>query len=815
MKNEPQVIKQINLFALSIYRFIFLLILLIPQILSAQKNHKIRGIVFDRDNNPIELATVRISNTINGTVTGFDGRFVLSLQESADSIELDISCLGYKSQRRMIKLITGDITLSIRLYPTARQLNEVTVTTIRPQTSFLQSINANESRLMPNTSGSFETILTTFAGVNTNNELSSQYSVKGGNYDENIIYVNGIEIYRPLLIRAGQQEGLSFINSDMVEKVNFSSGGFDAQYGDKMSSVLDITYKKPTQNEAAASISLMGGSAYVGTASNKFTQIHGARVKTNTMLLGTLETKGEYNPWFVDYQTQMNYRFTPRWEVSFLGNYSQNNYTFKPTNRNTTFGSINNPKSFTVYFEGEEKDLFRTFVGALTINHKPTDHTDISLLISAYSTDEKETYDIAGEYWLSDASTSSENQPSSNLGIGSYHQHARNYLRATVYNGSLLGATRLKHHTIKWGITYQHELIKDRIREWEMRDSAGYSLPQLGDGVNLNYSLTSQTNLASHRVQTYIQDLFKFRSNAGLFRLHAGIRGSYWSFNNELIVSPRLSLSFIPNINQSFTFRVATGIYYQSPFYKEFRDTIQSVSGHTSIALNKEIKSQRSIHFLLGGDYQFNAFDRPFKFTTELYYKVLSDLIPYTVDNVRIRYYGRNISSGYTAGIDMKLFGQFVPGSDSWLSLSLMKSEEKINEKWIPRPSEQRYALSLFFNDYFPKFPKVKVSLKAIWADGLPFSTPKLPKENGMFRTSPYRRIDIGASYRIVGNDLSTNNRARNLFKSLWLSIEVFNLLDIKNVNSYFWISDVQNNNYAIPNYLTSRQFNIRLTADF
>lgn len=800
--------------ALNISRLIFLFIL-IPQILIAQKGHKIRGIVIDRDNNPIELATVRISNTINGAITGFDGRFVLSLQESSDSIELDISCLGYKPQRRIVQSIIGDITLSIRLYPSVRELNEVTISTIRPQTSFLQSINTNGTRLMPNTSGSFESILPTFAGVNTNNELSSQYSVRGGSYDENIIYVNGIEIYRPLLIRAGQQEGLSFINPDMVEKVNFSSGGFDAQYGDKMSSVLDITYKRPTRNEAAASISLMGASAYIGTTSDKFTQMHGARFKTNTMLLGTLDTKGEYDPWFIDYQTQMNYRFTPRWEVSFLGNYSQNSYSFKPVNRNTTFGPVNNPKSFTVYFGGEEKDLFRTYVGALTLNHKPTDHTDLSLLVSAYSTDEKETYDITGEYWLSDISGSSENQNLPNLGIGSYHQHARNYLRATVYNSSLLGATRLDNHTIKWGVTYQHELIKDRIREWEMRDSAGYSLPQLGEGVNMNYSLSSQTDLSSHRIQTYIQDLFKFRSNAGLFRLHAGIRGSYWSFNDELIISPRLSLSFIPNINQNITFRAASGIYYQSPFYKEFRDTIQSVSGHTTIALNKQIKSQQSIHLVLGGDYQFNAFDRPFKFTTELYYKILSDLIPYTVDNVRIRYYGKNISSGYAAGIDMKLFGQFVPGSDSWLSVSLMKSEELINGKWISRPNEQRYALSLFFNDFVPKFPKIKVSLKAIWADGLPFSTPKQPKENGMFRTPPYRRVDIGASYRIVGNDDSTNNKARNSLKSMWVSVDVFNLLDIKNVNSNLWISDIQNNNYAIPNYLTSRQFNIRLTAEF
>lgn len=789
--------------------------------LAAQKRIKISGKIIDSDNQPVELANIRVANSLTGTVSDLKGNYEL-LVAPADSLSVIYSCLGYKKAIKTFYHLSQDVKADIRLYSTTKNLDNVTVTAHRKQTSTLQTLNAGDARLMPDASGgSIEGLLTTFAGVNSSNELSSQYSVRGGNFDENIVYVNGIEVYRPLLVRSGQQEGLSFINPDMVGEVGFSTGGYSAEYGDKMSSVLDITYKRPQTFEGSVSASFLGASVAVGQSTGKFSQLHGFRYKTNSTLLSSLDTKGEYDPSFFDYQTYITYKFNERWKASLLGNISVNKYNFIPKERNTSFGTSSKPIQFKVYFDGQEKDKFDTYFGALTLDYSLSKNTGISLLTSAFMTDEEVTYDISGQYWLdeldaSDETGKSDAESAGTLGIGTYHEHARNKLRAKVFALALKGETKWKQNEIKWGANYQREIINDRVKEWEMRDSAGYSKPHTGEGIDLIYNLYSRQDIESNRYSFYLQDTYRLRSKAGLFTFTAGVRGSYWDFNREFIFSPRASVGFIPQSNSQLTFRLASGLYYQAPFYKEFRDTVRDERNAMVVQLNRDIRSQRSWQVVLGGDYSFRALDRPFKFTAELYYKKLSNLVPYEVDNVRIWYYGKNLSKGYTAGLDMKFFGEFVPGTDSWVSFSLMSAKETIHGVKVPRPTEQRYSISLFFQDFVPKFPKYKFHLKAIWSDGLPVAAPRTGRESGYFRTSPYRRVDIGVSRALITDEDKVMRRGFfRYFKSIWIGLDVFNLLGISNTNSYYWVTDVYENQYAVPNYLTMRQFNIRLSATF
>jgi hypothetical protein len=692
---------------------------------------------------------------------------------------------------------------------------------------------------MPNASGGIESLLITFTGVSSTNELSSQYNVRGGSFDENAVYVNGIEVYRPLLVRAGQQEGLSFINPDMVQNVGFSSGGFDAKYGDKMSSVLDIEYKKPTQFEATAAVSLLGASAYVGTSKKGFTQMHGIRYKTSQYLLGTLDTKAEYKPSFIDYQTYLTYQFRPKWELTFLGNFSQNSYQFNPVSRSTSFGTYNTGRNLSVFFEGGEADLFRTGFGALTLNFKPKDGLKLSLLASTFNTNESETYDILGEYVLSEVKLDlkAEDKTGEALGIGKYHEHARNRLNATVSNISHLGEYDPKNHKLKWGVTLQNEIIRDKISEWEWRDSAGYSLPFNDRQVDLFYTLKSDTTMSSWRTMAFLQDTYKWSSDAGIFSITGGLRANYWTFNNELLVSPRFSMSFLPHWKHDFSFRFATGVYYQAPFYKEIRRTITDSVGNVNISLNSNIKAQRSVHFVLGGDHYFRLMGRPFKFTTEAYLKLADRVISYTVDNVRVRYSGENDAKAYTAGVDFKLFGELVPGADSWINLSLMDSKEDllndsyvqktfdtegnvtstqtVSPGWMPRSNEQKYVFSMLFQDYLPNNPKYKMHLKFIWSDGLPFGAPRSVQYRNYFRSPDYRRVDIGASRVLVsGTDKIMNKPWLKHVKSIWLNVEVFNLLNFSNVNSHYWVNDIYGQQYAVPNYLTMRQFNLKIMVD-
>lgn len=776
---------------------------------------KISGQVTNSEGEPIEVAHVRLKSGVIGTLTDFKGKYELSVPAS-DSVTIVYSCLGFKRVTRLLLNPQGKIQLNVRLYSNAEALGEVEVTANRIQANTLEKIALENSRLMPDASGgSVESLLTTFAGVNSSNELSSQYSVRGGNFDENIVYVNGIEVYRPQLVRSGQQEGLSFINPDMVGSIGFSSGGYAAEYGDKMASVLDITYKKPERFEGSLSASLLGGSVAVGQAVGRFTQLHGFRFKQNSNLLSSLDTKGEYNPTFFDYQTYLTYRIADQWDVSLLGNISQNKYQFRPESRTTSFGTLESAKQFTVYFDGQEKDLFRTFFGAATLSYRGISRTTLDLLISAFATDEQETYDITGEYWLDDVAE--ENAPvQGSLGVGSYHEHARNKLNARVLALAVKGVTKYREHQFAYGVNVQSERIRDRINEWEMRDSSGYSLPNTGEHVELIYSLHSKYNNTTTRMGGFIQDTYRFNAAPGRFILTAGARASYWSYNREFIISPRASIALVPENRENVTLRFATGLYYQTPFYKEYRDTIRDADDNLVVRMNDRIKSQRAIHFVLGGDYSFRSANRPFKLTTELYYKKLDNLIPYEVDNVRIRYYGDNLAKGYATGLDVKFFGEFVPGTDSWFSFSLMRARETFNGVTMPRPTEQRYSFGLYFNDFVPKFPKYKMSLKAIWSDGLPFGSPDRGRPAGVFRTTPYRRVDIGLSRMLSGDQDRIMNRGKMRYiKSIWLGLDVFNLLDISNVNSYYWVTSVNDQQYAVPNYLTGRQINLRLSLDF
>lgn len=796
-----------------------LLFLLISVSAFGQGRIKITGYVRDADGNPLELVNIRIKNTLNGAMTNEKGYYSITTAPG-DSLTLIYSCLGYNKAERIIPVAATDIRLNVQMNYTSLELGEVAVTAIRKQTTTMESMKADKVKLIPDPAGgSIESLVVTFAGVSSNNELSSQYSVRGGSYDENIVYVNGLEVFRPLLIRSGQQEGLSFINPDLTESVNFAAGGFEARYGDKMSSVLDISYKKPKLFEGSASASLLGANAYIGSAVGKFTQITGFRYKTGRSLLGSMDTDAEYEPNFIDLQSYMTYQLAPKWEVDFLGNLAINNYKFIPHTRETSFGTISNAKRFKVYFDGQERDKFQTLFGAFTLKHKPNDNTELGLQASAFSSQEQEGYDIAGEYLLGDNGVeSSDKDETSSLDKGNYHEHARNRLNSTIMNVGHYGNMRLNSNTLRWGVTAQFEKINDQISEWEKRDSAGYSLPHVGDGVNVIANLYSDNQIKSTRISGYVQEAFKFRTKQGLFTLIGGIRGSYWSYNKEFIVSPRASLGFIPNFDQNLTFRFATGLYYQSPFYKELRLVQTDKNGNDITVLNKDLKSQRSLHFIVGGDYTFRAVDRNFKVTTEMYYKKLDDIIPYTIDNVKIRYYGENCAKGYAMGIDVKFFGEFVPGTDSWISFSIMKAQQTIRDQiTVPMPNSQRYNVSLFFQDYFPGYKRMKLNLKGVLSGGLPITPPHTGYEEGkLFRMPAYKRVDIGVSYQLAGGTDAIMDRGffRHL-KNIWLGVDVFNIFDIKNVSSYYWVTDVYNKQYAVPNYLTGRQLNARLIVDF
>lgn len=800
-------------------KFFIIIICLIATLKMMAQEFTLQGRVTDDDNNPVELATVSVVSQGKVAFTSLKGEFSMHLH-SADSVAVKFSMIGYKTKVRILRKPRGKQTLQVVLHTDATMLGDVNVTGEKIQSDQTQEIKIKDIKMAPSANGNgVEGIIQQQAGVSTHSELSSQYNVRGGAFDENSVYINNVKVYRPFLVRSGQQEGLSVINPYMVGKIGFSTGGYGAKYGDKMSSALDITYKtlkakgKKPVVEGSLAASLLGTDAYIGIGTRKLSWLNSVRYKTTSYLLGSLETKGEYKPNYLDYQTYLSYQPNKQWKIDFIGYISDNHYNFEPSDRETSFGTMENVKSFRVYFDGHEKDRFLTYFGTLGITRNITRNTSLSLLGSAFYTKEQEKYDIQGQYWLDQTETSE------NLGVGTYFEHARNYLSARVMSAKLMLRHKVQKHNVEAAVTLKREHIEENSIEYEMRDSAGYSVPHTGKDLYMIYSMKARNELNANRMETYIQDTYRFSSGIAdstgngqtHYTLNYGVRMSHWNFNRETILSPRISLAIIPANHENTTLRLAAGLYYQAPFFKELRDTT-TVNGVTVASLNEKIKSQRSIHFIAGYDYRFRMNDQRFKFSAEAYYKALSNIVPYSVSNVKVVYYGQNECSGHAAGLDFKLYGEFVPGTDSWLSLSLMDTKMKLNGKSIPLPTDQRYAVNLFFTDYFPGSRKWRMSLKLAFADGLPFAAPHKELETNSFRATAYRRADIGMSYQLLDN---SRHEKKTFLKNVTLGVDCLNLFGIDNVNSYYWVTDVTNQQYAVPNYLTGRQLNARVLLEF
>ena len=826
------------MFNIRIYHIFAILVAIFINGSIVAKGHEVRvfGYVLDTDNRGVELANVYVEeNTITGTTTNQNGYYELFV-EIQDTVTLVYSMIGYETIRQQLYTTRDVIGINVVLPTNEELLNEITVRGIQRQTNNMDHVDIGVARLMPDaTGGGIESLLITFAGVSQNNETSSQYNVRGGTFDENSVYVNGIEVHRPLLIRNGQQEGLSFVNTDMVENVDFSAGGFDAQYGDKMSSVLDIRYKRPTRLESRLSMSLLGASAYVGWGDSTQSQMHGIRYKTSRYLLGTMNTTGEYDPNFIDYQTQMTWKVGNKnaagenpWEITLMGNFSQNSYIFEPDSSKDTDGTLQKVIQKTIYFEGKEKDMFRTAFAALSAKHQLNKNVRLGIDLSGFYTHETETFDIRSEFILSDKPANGNNNYNNNtqenisgniqgegiLGTGTFHEHARNTLQASMITLAHTGEWKNNENKLEWGVSGQIEMINDHISEWEWRDSMGYSMPNLDKEMALYYSLKGNANMFNGRIQAYAQDTYRWTTSQGDVLLTGGMRLNWWSYTNEVLPSPRLSVVWMPGWKRDFTFRVATGLYYQAPFYKELRQVIQEDGGVNRIFLNDSLKAQRSWQLVLGTDYYFRAWGRPFKFTAEAYGKLIDRMESYTVDNVRIRYSGVNDSKGYTIGLDLKLMGELVPGADSWISFSTMRSrmrfiDDKYELGWIPTPQEQRYNLTIYFQDYIPRLPQYKVSLKLIWSEGLPFGYPRNEKMRYLGHLSDYNRIDIGASRTFSASTDKWMRKSKHI-DSWTVQLDVINLIGTQNENSKYWVTDAKGQQWATSNKLTGRMFNLK-----
>jgi len=802
-------------------------------IVSVIKAQSIEGVITDINNNALNSVNISIINKSNGVTSDLKGQYKINIKANRSHV-IAFSSIGYQTEKIRIPMLKKgqNYKLNIILKELNTILKDIIVKDQKSRKSNLSRIKTKHVEVIPGSNGGIESILKTLPGVSSANELSSQYSVRGGNFDENLVYVNGIEVYRPFLIHSGQQEGLSFVNSDLVGSILFSAGGFSAKYGDKMSSVLDIKYKKPKLSNGSVSLSLLGGSAHFEGVNhnNRLSYLFGIRHKSNQYLLKSLDTEAEYTPRFSDLQTYLNYELSTDWNISLLANISKNQYHMIPQNRDTDFGTFNEALRLTIYFEGQELDKYETYFGALTTKYNPNTHLQLQLTTSAFQTFEQENFDILGEYWLYqlDNNLGSNNfgDIAFDRGVGKYINHARNSLEARVINFSHKGNFNNSNTTLDWGLQFQQEDIDDKINEWSLIDSAGFTLPHPTDSIGLpsntnqevimNELLKTNINISSSRQSGYIQ----YSKDINNLSLNAGTRSSYWSYNEELLVSPRISLAYAPNWEKDVVFRLASGVYYQSPFYKELR--------YPNGELNEDISSQKSIHYVLGSDYLFYKWGRPFKWITEVYYKKLNNLIPYKVDNVRIQYLAENNSNGYATGIDLKINGEFVSGVESWASLSIMKTEEDIigdtyidqdgntiEAGYIPRPTDQRVNFSLFFQDYIPGNLNYKMHLNMIYGSGLPFGPPKSEKYQDVLRIPDYRRVDIGFSAILKSEKKRSKIKFLNVINSAWISAEVFNLLDINNTVSYLWVSDVGGRQYAVPNYLTRRQVNLKLILRF
>lgn len=838
-------------------KLILFILLLLPSFAFAQKNGGVLyGKITDEDGKAVELVNVAVQNTPYGVVSDSRGSYSLTLPTDT-LINVVFSFIGYEEIRLELMLKPDEKRKhDVQMKVVSTMLPEMMVQDQSIKASTITRIDARETILLPTAgAGGVEDMVKTLAGVSSTNELSSQYNVRGGNFDENLIYVNGIEIYKPFLVGSGQQEGLSFINSRLISNIDFSAGGFSSEYGDKLSSVLDITYKKPTITAGSLTLSLLGAEAHAeGMAfKGKMSYLIGARYKNTQYLLGNMDTKGDYKPNFTDVQGLITYNVSPRFEITALGYYSRNSYLMVPTTRETDFGNLQASYRLKVYFDGQELSKYTTGLGAISLNFSPNEDLNLKLIASAYSAVESETYDIQGQYWIGllETNPGSEEQGDviANQGVGTYIEHARNAFYSRVVNLDHKGAYKYRDNVLKWGLRYQHQLFDDIINEWDMTDSAGYTQPHVIDSI-LNPNNPMQTPLELKNVANghnilyvnnldgYLQNSWQFENEKGnIWVLTAGLRANYWGYAGSVNVSPRAGIAYQPHKHPNMTFRLSGGVYVQPPFYRELR-----MFDGTLVSKDKA-SVQKSYQVVLGHEYKFQAWNRPFILTTELYYKYLKDIIPYEVDNIRIRYYADQKATGYATGLDIKINGEFVKGIESWASMSIMKTAENIQYfidanggilsqtqvnngaeyvrdtiiSGIPRPSDQRINFAIFFQDYLPLIPSFKVNLKLIFGTGLPFGPSESERYQQKNRMTPYRRVDLGFSKQLIGDATSFRNPRNplNYIRNCWLSLEVFNLLGVNNVSSYMWVTDIYNIQYAVPNYLTNRQLNLKLIVEF
>ncbi|RKS13523.1 TonB-dependent receptor [Flavobacterium sp. 120] len=797
---------------------------------------RIKGVILDKNNQPV--GNVNVSYSSIGTQSNKNGFYDLKVPAN-QKVTLVFTHVSLKKITITFSLDSNEQKeFNPVMSDQEEQMGEVIVTSNnRKLIQGISTIEPEVIRKIPGANAGIENILKTLPGVNSNNELSTQYAVRGGNYDENLVYVNEIEVYRPFLIRSGQQEGLSFTNTDLVQNVDFSAGGFQAKFGDKLSSVLDITYRKPVKFGASLEASFLGGSLSVDAVSKdkKWSAVTGVRYRNNSLLVKSQETQTNFTPSFADIQTNINYQASAKWQWSFLGNISQNKYQYQPLTRQTTFGTIDNPMALTVFYEGQEKDKYDTYFGALKTTFNVSDNFTLKFIGSVFHTLEQEYFDIFAQYRLGevDSSIGSETfgEVAFTRGIGSQLSHARNDLDALIVNTEIKGFHDWKENQFEWGIKYTRESIRDRIIEWEVIDSAGFSLnPPIIDlpkndqpyspytGPLVPYQNIRATNFNSiNRFSGYGQ--WSLKSNIGSSEVwyNAGVRMHNWEVigtaitgKSQITFSPRAQFAIKPDWEKDMVFRLSGGLYHQPPFYRELRGEDGMVQPNT--------KAQQSVHIVFGNDYSFKMWDRPFKLVSELYYKSLTDVNTYTIDNVRIRYAANNNATAYAQGLDVRLNGEFVPGTESWFSFGYLKTEENSNEKgYIARPTDQRLKFGLLFQDYMPNIPSIKLYLNLVYNTGLPGGSPSYA-DSYLYqnRLNDYRRVDVGFSKVFIDNTTRKENNTgwfKN-FKELAIGLEIFNLFDNQNAITNTWVRDVYSKNqYAIPNYMTTRVFNVKLTA--
>ncbi|MBS1652214.1 MAG: TonB-dependent receptor [Bacteroidetes bacterium] len=809
---------------------------------------KISGIVKGTDDDPIPGVSIVVKENVNQyTQTNAAGYYELEV-DAEKPINVIFSNISFTAKSIAFHLKSGEVKMFNTVMSFKNTLKAVEIIDQKTRAEEITSLNTKWFNQLPTTTGNIEDLIKTQIGVSSNNELSSGYSVRGGNYDENLIYVNDIEVYRPFLARSGQQEGLSFANPNMVQNMNFSSGGFETKYGDKMSSVLDITYRKPLKFGGNASASILGGNIQLeGISKNRLVSWNiGARYRTNQYLLNTLDTKGEYRPSSADIQSFLTFDINPKWKVEWLSSFANNRYLVIPSNRETNFGTVNQALRLTIYFDGQDLMQYNTLLTGISTTYKPNNQLKLKFITSAYNTNEEELYTVQGQYYIdqleADLGKPNFGQVAFNRGIGTFLNNGRNYLNANVYNAEHKGTYYFKNKTeFLWGLRHQIEQINDRLGEWRMIDSAGYVIPYSPTDITLTDVYKTNISLFSQRTMAYSQYNFnyRFKDSSELF-VNAGVRANYWTLNKQLVVSPRITLSYKPNWKYDWMFKFSTGYYYQPPFYRELRNIDGTV--------NTSVKAQLAVHYVLTADNNFTMWGRKFKFITAAYFKDLRNLNPYEIDNVRIRYFANNNSIGYATGMDFRVNGEFVKGIDSWMNLGLLRTYEyspnnihynyynkegekivrgytfdqvkadsqRVDPGYIPRPTDQLVTFSMFFQDYLPRLPQFKFNLNLQFGSGLPFGPPTHIRWQQILRMPPYRRVDAGFAYNILkeNREIKRKNFLNHL-KDMWIFVEVFNLLDVQNTVSYTWVHDVTGNMYAVPNYLTSRQINLRLQVKF